>query len=204
MTACPTHEHTTPPRPQRPFRRDQQPGACKNCMNQLGTDGDRRAHYCPCCGERLINGCLGTRREPARCPNCGRIDAGTFAFLPEPDPIGDLLSGTLEPSAEFTASQLARAAFGDQVAFHISWSWQDREMHHGQLGVRGREIRLRLRRTDQVFEAASDCPADGCRGRRWSVVANAPELLALHTHGPRSTASPCDRCGPTARGRRTF
>jgi hypothetical protein len=172
-------------------------------MNQLGTDGDRRAHYCPCCGERLTNGCLGTRREPARCSNCGRIDAGTFAFLPEPDPIADLLSGTLEPSAEFTASQLARSAFGDQVAFHISWSWQDREMHHGQLTVRGHEIRMRLRRTDGVFEAASDCTAEGCRGRRWSVVANTAQLLALHTHDPRSTATPCDRCGPTGRRRRT-
>ncbi|WP_316782947.1 hypothetical protein [Streptomyces sasae] len=44
MTACPTHEHTPPPRPQRPFRCDQQPGGCKNYMNRLGTDGDRRAH----------------------------------------------------------------------------------------------------------------------------------------------------------------
>ncbi|MFF7764219.1 hypothetical protein [Streptomyces griseorubiginosus] len=202
MTACPIHAHTASPRPQRPFRRDQQPGTCKNCMNRLGTDGDRHAHYCPCCGERLSSGCLGTRRGPARCPHCGRIDVGTLAFMPEPDPLAMLLSGSLEPSAEFTASQLARAVFGDQVAFHISWSWQDREMHCGQLSVRGHEIRLRLHRATQVFEAASSCTADQCRGRRWSIVADSAQLLALHTHGPRSATSPCDRCGPTARSRR--
>ncbi|MBL1086766.1 hypothetical protein JK359_33205 [Streptomyces actinomycinicus] len=204
MTTCPTHQHAAPPRPQTPFRRDQQPGACKNCMNQLGTDGDRRAHYCPCCGERLTTGCLGTRREPARCLHCGRIDAGTLRFLPEEDLIADLLAGNLEPSAEFTANQLARAAFGDQVAFHIGWSWQDRDTHHGQLTVRGREIQMRLRRADQVFEAATPCTADKCRGRRWTPVATTADLLALHTHGPSRVTLPCDRCGPNAPARRTY
>lgn len=202
VTACPAHERTAPPQPQRPFRRDQQPGACKNCMNRCGTDGDRRAHYCPCCGERLTSGCLGTAREPARCRNCGRIDAGTLAFLPEPDPIADLLSGALEPSAEFTASQLARAAFGDQVAFYIAWSWQDRETHHGQLAVRGHEIRMRLRCADGVFEASTPCTAGGCRGRRWTPVADAAALFALHARGPGSAASPCDRCAPNGDRRR--
>lgn len=93
-----------------------------------------------------------------------------------------------------------RAAFGDQVAFHIGWSWQDRKTHHGQLAVRGREIRMRLRRADRTFEAATPCTADKCLGRRWTLVANAADLLALHTHGPGRATSPCDRCGPNARG----
>jgi hypothetical protein len=145
--------------------------------------------------EHLTTGCLGTGREPARCPNCGRIDSGTLEFLPEPDPIADLLSGRIEPSAEYLASQLARVAFGDQVAHYITWSWQDRKLHHGHLAISGQQIRLRLRRADEAFEAASPCTADRRRGRRWSPVTSAADLLAVHTHGPSRAASPCDRCG---------
>ncbi|MEU0390045.1 hypothetical protein [Streptomyces chartreusis] len=195
MATCPSHQHTRPPAPQFPFTRNQQPGVCKGCGNQAGTKGDRYAHYCLCCGEHLTAGCLGTGREPARCPNCGRIDSGTLEFLPEPDPIADLLSGRIEPSVEYLAGQLARVAFGDQVAHYITWSWQDRELHHGHLAVSGQQIRLRLRRADEAFEAASPCAADRCRGRRWSPVASAADLLAVHTHGPSRAASPCDRCG---------
>ncbi|MFI5688417.1 hypothetical protein [Streptomyces sp. NPDC051636] len=155
MATCPSHQHTRLPAPQFPFSRNQRPGVCKGCGNQAGTNGDRYAHYCPCCREHLTTGCLGTGREPARCPNCGRNDSGTLEFLPEPDPIADLLSGRIEPSAEYLASQLARVAFGDQVAHYIAWSWQDRELHHGHLAISGQQIRLRLHRADESFEAAS-------------------------------------------------
>ncbi|MGW0647313.1 hypothetical protein ACWD4T_00660 [Streptomyces umbrinus] len=194
MTSCPAHRHTAPPAPQQPFRTSQRPGVCKGCGNQTGTTGDRHAHYCPCCGERVAHGCLGTGRNPARCPNCGRIDAGTLQFLPEEDPIADLLAGRIEPSAAFTAAQLARSVFGDQIAHYLAWSWQDRERHHGSLSVRSKEIRMRLRQDDGVFEAASPCPADGCRGHRWSPVASAADLLTVHTHGANGAASSCDRC----------
>ncbi|MDI3408327.1 hypothetical protein [Streptomyces cavernicola] len=192
MNRCPAHDQTPPLPPVRPFRHDAPMGICKNCTVTIGTERDRRAHHCPCCGDRLTGGCLGTRRGAARCPNCGLVDTGSREFLPEPDPLTDLLTGVLDPPAAYAAAEAVRARFGPLVAHHTAWTWQEPGIHHGHLTVHGDEIRLRVRTDSGAIEAAAPCPNEGCRGCRWARVDDPQALLALHQRGAPPNA-PCDR-----------
>ena len=194
MTACAQHRRCRPVITT-PFQPGPEPYTCKGCGNQVGTEAYRAAHHCPCCGEKVEESCLGTGRGAARCPHCGRIDSKTLAFLPELDPIADLLTGKLQLPADFTAVQRARQMFGDDVAHFLSWSWQDRTYHHGALVVHCRELKMRFHTTTGQFEAARNCSRPGCRGRIWWTVSSHHDLLALHRGTPVGAPTQCNRCG---------
>ncbi|MBB5109163.1 hypothetical protein [Streptomyces spectabilis] len=120
-------------------------------------------------------------------------------FLPDEDPITDLLTGQLQLPADFAATQRARVLFGDEIAHFITWSWQDRNFHHGALAVRGKEMKTRLHTDTGMFETAFPCRRLRCRGQLWYSVTSADDLLALHRGAPvRTAASPCSRCNHAA------
>ncbi|MCX5207615.1 hypothetical protein OG897_40200 [Streptomyces sp. NBC_00237] len=196
MNVCTKHRDNKFPVVALPFQPGPESYTCKGCGNQLGTEAYRRAHHCPCCGEKVTHTCLGTGRGSAHCPHCGRIDSATLHFLPDEDPIAELLAGQMEPPADFTATQCTRQLLGDEIAHFITWSWRDRNYHHGTLAVRGKSMNIRLDTGTRVLEAATGCRSRSCRGQLWHPITAADDLLALHRGEPgRNAVSPCSRCG---------
>ncbi|WP_433716900.1 hypothetical protein ACQP2U_43680 (plasmid) [Nocardia sp. CA-084685] len=193
---CPTHRTATPPRPRRSF--DPATGSgrpCKGCGSPEGSDAERRAHHCPCCGEYFADGCLrpGTT---AWCTHCGIYDPATGGFTPPPDPLADLLAGTLAPDTRRDAWIRAVQLFGIDVGYHLHRN-DTHSVPRGHvawtIAAGRRALPLRYLPATGQFDAGSACPR--CpRGMVWTPVTTRTELLTIHQHGPGPNATGCSRC----------
>ncbi len=141
-------------------------------------------------GRRALN----RNHRPMRCPKCGRIDLRTLAFLPEPDPITDPLSGRIEPSP---GCNVAGWPGPPSATKSPSTATGPGSTGHAPRSAR----RARPRDPDR---AAPRRP--GLQGCPWIPVTVAADLLAVQTHGPaarrrratrtRAAAAPTDPADP--------
>ncbi|MFI8944791.1 hypothetical protein [Streptomyces syringium] len=195
MTACPTHHNTRPPRPHQPHDSTPRPVLCKGCNAEAGSENERQAHHCPCCGERFTGRCRIPRTGGvAQCPHCGRLDAATGAWLPARDPIGDLLAGRNTLTAWYRAWEEAAIRFGKPVAHHLTQVTDADSTHlYGVISTGGQTLDIRY--GARGFEVASPCPrrSQCLRGRVWTKALTCAELLAVHQDGPGAGHSECDR-----------
>ncbi|WP_330269919.1 hypothetical protein [Streptomyces griseorubiginosus] len=200
MTTCPTHQTTAPPVPDMPHRTQRTRLVCKGCGAAAGSPEERRAHHCPCCGERFADGCTGTPRRRT-CPHCGTLDTHTGQWLPPADPLADFLAKRYTRTPWFRAWEEASIRFGHDLAHHLVQVTTeiDRTHMYGEI-VFGRHA-LGVRYGTR-FEAASPCPRrDECRrGRVWTPVWTREDLLNVHLHGAGPGASGCDRARMHAEG----
>ncbi len=195
MTSCSRHQCTTPRTPARPFVAKYSPYLCKGCGSQEGTDADRLAHHCPCCGEHVAGTCM-VRPGAAECPQCGLIDAATREFCAPVDHLVELLEGRRMPNDNYRSWQLARDQFGEDVAYHLALgSETTRDYLTWNLVVQRDRLALRWIRAQQQFEAAAPCPHPDCRrGQVWNSVRTRQDLLGIHRGGPRPGHSRCRSC----------